>query len=78
MAVLYTLAHFYIFITYLKDTSAHQHPSNTTSALILAVSVCYHARLQERKEYEDRVSAKFVAPLALSGGAAQFRNEIIW
>jgi hypothetical protein len=76
---MYTLAHFfYEFITFLKDTPKHQHPSNITSALILAVSVCYHARLQERTEYEDRISAKFVAPLALPSGAAQFRNEIIW
>ena len=56
----------------------NQHPSNITSALILAVSVCYHARLQDRKEYEERVSQKFVVPLALPGGAAQFRNEITW
>ena len=63
---------------YMKDVPEHQHPSNITTALILAVSVCYHARLQKRTEYEERVSAKFVAPLALPGGAAQFRNEIIW
>ena len=62
----------------LKDVPEHQHPSNITTALILAVSVCYHARLQKRAEYEDKVSAKFVAPLALPGGAAQFRNEITW
>jgi hypothetical protein len=64
----------------MKDAPEHQHPSNIiTTALILAVSVCYHARLQKKRmEYEDRVCAKFVAPLALPGGAAQFRNEIIW
>ena len=63
---------------FMKDVPEHQHPSNITTALILAVSVCYHARLQKRTKYEDRVCAKFVAPLALPGGAAQFRNEIIW
>ena len=55
-----------------------QHPTNITSALVLAVSVCYHARLQDREEYEQLVSSKFVAPLDLPGGAAQFRNEIAW
>ena len=64
---------------YIKDVPEHQHPSNITTALILAVSVCYHARLQKKRtEYENRVCAKFVPPLALPGGAAQFRNEIIW
>ena len=58
-----------------------QHPSDITSALVLAVSVCYHARLsqgQHRTEYEEIVAAKFAAPIALPGGAAQFRNEITW
>ena len=55
-----------------------KHPNNVTTALILAVSVCYHARLQKRTKYEEEVSAKFVLPLALPGGAAQFRNEITW
>ena len=63
---------------HVKDAPEYQHPSNITTALILAVSVCYHARLKNRTEYEERVSAKFVVPLALPGGVAQFRNEIIW
>ena len=49
-----------------------------TRSLILAVSVCYHARLSEREEFEERIAQKFNAPLALSGGAQQFRNEIRW
>ena len=55
-----------------------QHPNDITSALILAVSVCYHSRLQKRGDYERVVSSKFVPPLALPGKAAQFTNEITW
>ena len=60
------------------ETPDIEHPDNVTSALILAVSVCYHARLQEREKYEQMVCVKFVPPLALPGGAIQFRNEITW
>ena len=49
-----------------------------TRSLILAVSVCYHARLSDREEFEERIARKFNAPLVLSGGAQQFRNEIRW
>ena len=55
-----------------------QHPCDITSALILAVSVCYHSRLQHREDYERVVSSRFVPPLALPGGAAQFINKITW
>jgi len=51
-------------------------PDPITRSLLLAISVCYHARLQEREDYEEGVAAQFVAPLGLPGGAAQFRNEI--
>ena len=56
----------------------HQHPSDMTCALILAVSVCYHSRLQDREMYEKEVSSKFVPPLDLPGKEAQFTNEIAW
>ena len=49
-----------------------------TSALILAVSVCYHSRLQNRKEYERMISSHFVSPLILPGKEAQFIEEICW
>ena len=49
-----------------------------TRSLILAVSVCYHARLSDRKEYEVGIAQQFTAPLALSGEVEQFRNEIRW
>ena len=47
-------------------------------SLILAVSVCYHARLTDRTEYEIKVSQEFTAPLALPGRETQFRNVIRW
>ena len=47
-------------------------------SLILAVSVCYHARLSDRKEYEEKVADKFTAPLLLSGGAMEFNSVIRW
>ena len=49
-----------------------------TRALILALSVCYHARLQERGDYEDDVVHQFTSPLNVPGGVEQFRNEIKW
>ena len=49
-----------------------------TYSLILAVSVCYHARLSDRQEYEQEISQKFTPPLALSGGADEFRDVIRW
>ena len=49
-----------------------------TRALILSLSVCYHARLQIRTNYEEGVSEQFLDPLFLPGGDDQFRNEIRW
>ena len=57
-------------------TQASQAPDPITRSLVLAISVCYHARLQEREDYEKDVTAQFIAPLSLPGGAAQFRNEV--
>ena len=52
--------------------------TDLTRSLILAVSVCYHARLSERKKYEEGVAAEFTSPLTLSGGVNEFRNVIRW
>ena len=52
--------------------------TDLTRSLILAVSVCYHARLSEREEYEEGVAAEFTSPLTLSGGVNEFRNVIRW
>ena len=54
-----------------------QPVSDITRALILSVSVCYHARLQERDEYENGVVRQFIAPLTITG-REQFCNEIRW
>ena len=47
-------------------------------SLILTVSVCYHARLSDRREFEDQIVLEFTPPVALSRGAVQFRDEIKW
>ena len=55
-----------------------QATKRITRALILSLSVCYHARLQDRARYEEGVSRQFVNPLSLPGGDKQFRDEIRW
>lgn len=55
-----------------------QSTRRITRALILSLSVCYHARLQDRTGYEKGVSKQFVNPLSLPGGDKQFRDEIRW
>jgi hypothetical protein len=52
--------------------------TDLTRSLILSLSVCYHARLSDRKEYERKVAHEFTAPLVLSGGMTEFRNVIRW
>lgn len=52
--------------------------SDLTRSLILAISVCYHARLTDRDEYEIEIVQQFSAPLELPGGQKQFQNEIKW
>ena len=72
-----------------RNALAHHHgipvpvtPSSSvtclTYSLILAVSVCYHARLSDRTEFEQKVAHEFTAPLRLSGGAVEFQNIIRW
>ena len=69
----------FLSLSLLSQARAFPHPpDHITRSLILAISVCYHARLQERKDYEEGVAAQFLAPLGLPGGVAQFRNEIQW
>ena len=55
-----------------------EHPKNVTRALILAISITYHAKLQKRIDYEEEISAMFKDPLVLPRGAEQFRDEIKW
>jgi hypothetical protein len=59
-------------------TAQPQATRRITRALILSLSVCYHARLQDRTGYEKGVSRQFMNPLSLPGGVKQFRDEIRW
>ena len=52
--------------------------TDLTRSLILSLSVCYHARLSDRKDYERKVAHEFTAPLVLSGGMTEFRNVMRW
>ena len=48
-----------------------------TRALVLAIGVCYHAKLQERREeYRTVVARSFMAPCLLPGGHEQIHREI--
>ena len=53
-------------------------PGSITRALVLALSVCYHARLQDREDYEEGVVKHFIGPINLPGGSEQFKDEIRW
>ena len=48
-----------------------------TRALVLAIGVCYHAKLLERREeYRTVVARSFKAPCLLPGGHKQIHREI--
>ncbi|PFX15559.1 E3 ubiquitin-protein ligase RNF213 [Stylophora pistillata] len=47
-----------------------------TWSLILALGVCYQARLTERKEYREAVAKSFRTPCRLPGGAEKIEREI--
>ena len=56
----------------------YESPGPISRALILSLSVCYHARLQDRHEYETGVVKMFQSPIKLTDGPSQFRAEIRW
>ncbi|XP_019863218.1 PREDICTED: E3 ubiquitin-protein ligase rnf213-alpha-like, partial [Amphimedon queenslandica] len=61
-----------------KAEKEQKHPvDDITRSLILAVSVCFHARLTNRAVFEEGVAKQFKAPLTLAG-RDQFCNEIRW
>ena len=62
----------------IKDEYVYESPGAIARALVLSLSVCYHARLQNRAEYEEGVANCFTGPISLPNGAHQFRNEIRW
>ena len=45
-------------------------------SLIMAVAVCYHARLQDRVQFEEEIVQKFKSPYHIPGGRQQFVEEI--
>ena len=49
-----------------------------TKSLILALSVCYDARMQDRSDYEENVVQQFMEPLHLLHGVEEFRSEVRW
>ena len=62
-----------IMILYIPQDSI----SPLTRALVLAIGVCYHAKLQERREeYRTVVARSFKAPCLLPGGQKQIHREI--
>ena len=42
----------------------------------MAVAVCYHARLQERNQFEEVIIKTFEPPYHIPGGRKQFVEEI--
>ena len=40
--------------------------------------MCYHARLQDRRDFEEEIAGLFIEPLALPRGVDDFRDEIRW
>ena len=42
----------------------------------MAVAVCYHARLQERTQFEEVIVQEFKPPYHIPGGRRQFVEEI--
>ena len=51
--------------------------NETTRSLILALGVCYHACLQNRKEYREFMTNYFVGPCEIEG-PDDIGNEIAW
>jgi len=67
------------FVHFLQESSDNYNPpSNAARALILSLSVCYHARLRNRNDYEIGVVEEFTGPIYLSGKQEQFLYEIRW
>ena len=62
---------------FIKDNKTPLQDPPTWS-LVLALSICYHARLQDRNGFEEGVVQQFGELLALTGGVQQFKDEIRW
>ena len=53
-----------------------QQVDSVVRRLIMAVAVCYHARLQERDDFENSIVNEFLPPFVIPEGRLQFINEI--
>ena len=42
----------------------------------MAIAVCYHARLQDRNDFENFIVDHFSQPFIIPGGKQQFVDEI--
>lgn len=62
----------------LQHVSEYRSPGPITRAIVLSLSICYHARLQNREEFENGVVNYFTGAIRLPGGSQQFRDEIRW
>jgi len=58
------------------DEVNYKPPENLIRALILALGVCYHARLQVREEYREYIARRFIYLLALVDGANTILENI--
>ncbi|XP_074628909.1 E3 ubiquitin-protein ligase rnf213-alpha-like isoform X2 [Acropora palmata] len=59
------------------DVDEQEAISPVTRALVLAIGVCYHAKLQERRQdFRKVVAQSFKAPCQLPGGEKQIHREI--
>ena len=56
--------------------SVMQQVDFVVRSLIMAVAVCYHAKLQERDDFENSIVNEFLSPFAIPEGRKQFANEI--
>ncbi|XP_068759451.1 E3 ubiquitin-protein ligase rnf213-alpha-like isoform X4 [Montipora capricornis] len=59
------------------DVDEQEAINPVTRALVLAIGVCYHAKLQERRQdFRKVVAQSFKAPCQLPGGEKQIHREI--
>lgn len=74
--LLYVLGYKYLFAScHLKGTLSDDI-NQITWSLILALGVCYQARLQDRGDYREAVGKAFRRPCILPGGPDRIEYEI--
>ena len=58
--------YFQLFITVFIMFFHLQETSREARTIILTLAVCYHARIQERKQFEKDICSKFEPPISQS------------